>query len=132
MASAMYSAAKEDFLGAAINMSSDTIQVRLVSTGYTFSAAHTSMSDTTSYKLNTDQTLGSKTITNGVFDAANVTWSSVASGSTIGGAVIFKFNTDDAGSTPIAYIDLTDTATNGGDASITWDNGANKIFALNG
>lgn len=34
---------------------------------------------------------------------------------------IFKFVTNDAGSTPIAVIDVADVATNGGDLTLTGD-----------
>lgn len=74
----------------------------------------------------TDQTLGSKTSTKdtsnhrAVFDAADSTFTAVASGSTIGSLVIYKFVTNDAGSTPLYFIDVTDTPTNGGDIVAPW------------
>jgi hypothetical protein len=54
----------------------------------------------------------------------------VAGGSTIGGFVVYKYVTNDAGSTPILFIDTTDTATNGGDIVLQFDSGTNKIFKL--
>ena len=136
MASAMYTQAKEDFIGGNIDMDTDVIKARIVSDAdYTFSAAHTAMSSVTKYSGTTDYTLTSQTITGGVFDAADGSpaFSSVSqdASKTVDAIVIFKFVTDDAGSTPILYIDLSFRVTpNGGDLNITWDSGANKIFAL--
>ena len=52
-------------------------------------------------------------------DAADVTWSSAggASNNTPAAALVYKFVTDDASSTPIAYYDTNfgSTSTNGGD-----------------
>lgn len=129
MASGPYLAGLEGLLSS-INLSSDTIKIAAVSTSYTFANSETSMTTAGGTRIGTDQTLGSKTITNGVFDAADATWTAVAGGSTIGGFVVYKFVTNDAGSTPILFIDTTDTATNGGDIVLQFDNGTNKIFKL--
>lgn len=137
MASFMYDVAKQAFLDGAIDLNTDTIKVRLVSDAdYTASTSHTAMTSVTKYGASTDDTITSPTITNGVFDAADdaAAFSSVAIDGvkTVDALVIFKFVTDDAGSTPILYIDLATSVTpNGGDIGITWDSGANKIFALN-
>lgn len=77
--------------------------------------------------IGTDQTLASKTKTKDttndriVYSAAVLTWTAVAGGSTVGYVAIFKFVTNDAGSTPIAVIDVADVATNGGDLTLTAD-----------
>lgn len=137
MPSFMYDVAKQAFLDGAIDLNTDTIKVRLVSDAdYTASASHTAMTSVTKYGASTDDTITSPTITNGVFDAADdaAAFSSVAPDGvkTVDALVIFKFVTDDAGSTPILYIDLATSVTpNNGDIGITWDSGANKIFALN-
>ena len=83
--------------------------------------------------LNTPQTLASKTVTLGVFDAADITFTAVTSGSTAKAVVIWKDTGLSSSSPLLAYIDtLTGfpLATNGGDIQIIWDSGANKIFAL--
>jgi len=51
---------------------------------------------------------------------------------TVGSAIVFKFVTDDAGSTPIVFIELANTATNGGDITVNFDTGGNKVFAITG
>lgn len=96
MASAIYSKAKESFISQSpsIDLDSDTIKVALIntSTDYTFSAAHQYMSSVTAYSGTTDQTLGTKTIINGTFDAADSSFSLVTlSGiKTIAALVIYK------------------------------------------
>jgi hypothetical protein len=63
-------------------MSSGTVKVALVDTGtYTYSATHEFLSSLTG-RVGTDATLGTKTFTNGTFDAANSTYTSV-SGATV-------------------------------------------------
>lgn len=110
--------------GTQINWSSDTIKARLVASSVTPTKDDTSMTGYTA--IGTDQTLGSKTFTEDttndriVYDAADPTWTAVAGGSTVGWVVVYKFVTNDAGSTPIFVIDITDTPTNGGDITITF------------
>lgn len=118
--------------GTQIAWAADTIKARLVASSATVNKDDTSLTPYTA--IGTDQTLGSKTFTEDtandriVYDAADPTWTAVAGGSTVGWVVIFKFVANDAGSTPICVIDVTDTATNGGDITITFD--ANGIFYL--
>jgi hypothetical protein len=107
-----------------INWASDTIRARLVASSATVNKDDTSMTAHT--VIGTDQTLGSKTKTKDttndriVYDAADPVWTAVAGGSTVGTVTIFKFVTNDAGSTPIASLDIADTATNGGDITIAF------------
>lgn len=134
MANALYGKGKEKLLTAAINLSSDTIKAAIVSSAYTPNLSTNEFwSDVVANILNTAGTLGSKTVTLGVFDAADITFTAVTAGSTAKAVVIYK-DTGVAGTSPlIAYIDTITgfpLATNGGDISIVWDSGANKIFAL--
>lgn len=134
MANALYGKGKEKLLSGAINIPSDTIRAALVSTGYSPSlAADEFLTSISSFVLGTAQTLTSKTVTLGVFNAANPTFAAVTSGSTAKAVVLYK-DTGAAGTSALlAYIDTITgfpLATNGGDIQITWDVGANKIFAL--
>jgi len=119
--------------GGTITWASDTIKARLVASSATLNKDDTTMTPYTA--IGTDQTLGTKTKTKDttndriVFSAAALTWTAVAGGSTVGNVAIFKFVTNDAGSTPIAVIDVTDTATNGGDLTLTPD-ATNGFFYL--
>ena len=137
MASAMYNNARQAFMDGLIDLNTNTIKVRAVADeDYTYTATHTAMTSVTKYTGSTDYTLTSPTIVDGVFDAADASpaFTALAVDGTkdIDGLVIFKFVTDDAGSTPILYIDLgTAVRPNGGNINITWDSGANKIFAFN-
>jgi hypothetical protein len=133
MASFVYNEGANGLLsGGTITWASDTIKVRLVASSATLNKDDTSMTGHTA--IGTDQTVASKTKTKDttndriVFTFANPTWTAVAGGSTVGTVDIFKFVTNDAGSTPIANIDVADTATNGGDITLAVD--ANGAFYL--
>ena len=135
MANALYDAGREAFLDGTISWSSDNIKVVLVDTAdYTADLAnHTALSDIAAGgRVATSANLASKTVTAGVADAADVTLSAVT-GDQSEALVIYKDTGVESTSTLIAYID---TATNlpvtpnGGDITIQWSDGANKIFKL--
>jgi hypothetical protein len=83
-------------------------------------------------RIATSAALASKTSTLGVADAADFSWTGV-SGAQSEAIVVYKDTGSAATSNLIAFID---TATNlpvtpnGGDITVTLDNGANRIFAL--
>lgn len=54
---------------------------------------------------------------------ATVVWSPLggASNDTIGALILYKHVTNDTDSIPIAYIELSDTTTNGGDITVSWN-----------
>lgn len=136
MANALYAKGKEKLLSStsAISLDTDVIKVALVKDDYaqnlTTDEFYTSISASV---IGTPQTLASKTITAGVFDAADITFATVTAGSVCEGVVIYK-DTGVAGtSSLLAYIDVISgfpLTTNGGDVTIQWDNGAYKIFSL--
>lgn len=134
MANALYNKGKEKMLTGSVNFLSDTIKVALVKNDYvqnlTFDEFYTAISASV---LGTPQTLASKTVTNGVFDAADVTFAAIPLGSTTEGVVIYKDTGDNATSPLLAYIDTITgfpLITTGGDVIVQWDNGAFKIFSL--
>ena len=134
MANVFYTKGKEKILSADIDWVTDTIKVLLVKNTYPQNLATDEfLSDIEAYRLNTDQTLSGKSITNGIFDAADPTWTAVTAGDTSEGVVIYK-DTGSAATAPLLiYIDSITgfpLATNGGDITAAWDNGANKIFSL--
>lgn len=59
------------------------------------------------------------------FKAANVTFTSLGTGNTIGGCVLFRQGADNNASPLIAFYDVVDTPTNGGDITIQWASDAN-------
>ncbi len=133
MANALYPSFKKLLLDGDIDLLTDTIRVALIDTGvYTYSSAHDFYDDAVAGLVGAAVTLTSKTTTGGVFDAADAVVSAVT-GNTAEAVIIYKSTGTNSTSPLIAYID---TATglpvtpNGGDITITWDNGANKIFAL--
>lgn len=132
MANAVYPKWKEAVMQASANSSlGGTVKVALVDTGtYTYSSAHEFLTSLSGV-VGTAQTLGSKTFTNGTFDAADVTFTAV-SGATVEAIVIY-IDTGTAGTSRlVAYLDTGYTGLpvtpNGGDIGITW--AAGGIFTL--
>jgi hypothetical protein len=134
MANALYGLGKQAMLNGDIDWDTDTIKVSLVDNTYPQNLSTDDFyADISAYVLGTDQTLGSKTIALGVFDAADPTWTAVTAGDTVEAVVIWKDTGNPATSPLLAYIDTITgfpLATNGGDITVQWDNGANKIFSL--
>lgn len=137
MANAFYSAFKEQMLQAGVNLASSNVKAILVTSAYTFSASDVFISDLTGILTDgRSPNLASKTFTAGVFDAANTTLPTVT-GSQTADAIVLSIDTGtDATSRLICYFDTNVTglpfSTNGGDITITWDDGANKIFNFSG
>ena len=134
MANAFYAKGKEKILSAAVNFTADAIKAVLVKNTYPQNlAADEFYTDISAYVVGTPQTLTAKAVAGGVFDAEDAAFSAVAAGDTLEGVVIYK-DTGVAGTSALlAYIDnITGfpLATNGGDITIQWDNGAYKIFSL--
>lgn len=133
MANAIYPKAKEQMLQGGINLSSSTVKVALIDTGtYTYSSAHEFFSSVSGV-IGTPQTLASKTFTNGIFDAADVTFPAVTGNNAE--ALLFYIDTGTAGTSRLIMFQDTGVTglpvlPNGGDINLVFDNGANKIFAL--
>lgn len=129
MASALYPSFKALLLGGDIDLANDTIKAALIDTGtYTYSSAHDFYNDLSGV-VGTPGTLASKSITSGVFDAADQVYSSV-SGASVEAVVLYKDTGNTATSDLIAYIDGISVTPNGGNITVAWDNGSSKIFAL--
>lgn len=132
MANVLYNKAKESFISQnpSIDLDTDTIKVALVDTGtYTFSAAHQYYSSVTGV-VGTPVTLTSKTVTNGAFDAADVTFTAVT-GASVEALVVYKDTGSAATSPLIAFIDTgtnLPVTPNGGDITIQWN--ASGIFSI--
>jgi hypothetical protein len=111
--------------GGGMTYASDTYKARLVASSVTPNKDDAVMTGYTA--IGTDQTLASKSKSTDtandriVFTAAALTWTAVAGGSTVGYVTIYKFVTNDADSIPVATIDVADTATNGGNLTLTPD-----------
>lgn len=132
MANKLYPKGAEKILGP-VNLSTDTIKAALLSDAYTYSAAHEFLSDVSATILDAAETLTSKSIAGGVFDAADVVFALVAPGANAKFVVLYV-DTGVAGTSSLLFLVDTATglpmATNGGDITVQWDSGANKIFSL--
>jgi len=142
VASALYDPGREGFLAGEIDWDTAVIKCALVR-GYTFSAAHKFVSDVTGAGgtlVATSAALASKTVTSGVADAADVTFTAVAAGAAIPAIVIFQSSAvtggADVAATAQRLICYIDTATglpvtpNGQNITLAFDNGVNRIFKL--
>lgn len=135
MANALYDKGREGFLDGSIDYDTNTIKIILIDEADDTIdlAADDNYDDRASAsRVGTATALASKTATNGVADAADTTLSTVT-GDQSESIDMFKDTGTESTSRLICNID---TATglpvtpNGGDITVTWDNGANKIFKL--
>lgn len=128
MANAVYPKYKELLLGTqtASSLTAGTVKVALIDTAdYTYNAAHDFYDDVSAGVVGTPQTIGSVTVTNGLFDGADVTFSAVT-GDPCEALIIYIDTAGAAGTDPlVAYIDTGVTGLpvtpNGGDITITWN-----------
>lgn len=137
MANALYPLWKQQLIQAASNTAlTGTIKVVLVDTGtYTYSNTHQFFSSVTGVPVSiaaAPPTLASKTYANGVFDAADVTFTAVTLGANCEALIIYCDTGSAATSPLIAYLDTGITGMpvtpNGGDINVVWS--ASGIFAL--
>lgn len=135
MANALYDSGREGFLDGSIDWDTDTINCHFIDEADdTIDLANDSVWSDRAAAANVAESgsFSSKTVTAGVADAADVTFSAVT-GDQCESIDIKQDTGTDSTSRLIANID---TATglpvtpNGGDITITWDSGSNKIFKL--
>ena len=158
MPNILYNKAKEGFLGGTneADLVGGRIGVALVSNGYTAAASHTTMTNvgtanTVRTVYFTTATSGTSaggtgqssglTITDGVFDGPDITISNVSSSGTVNAIIIFEQNATNStvvnatDSKLVAYIDTVSSGLpisqpSSANITISWDNGAFKIFSL--
>ncbi|NBP56760.1 hypothetical protein EBU71_09555 [bacterium] len=135
MANALYDKGREAFLTGDIDWLNDNIKVTLVDTNdYTanLSTDQFYSSVPLAARIASSGNLSSKTAASGVADAADVLFTSVT-GDVSEALVIWQDTGVEASSRLIAYIDIASglpVTPNGGDITVQWDNGSNKIFKL--
>ncbi len=137
MANAIYDLARQAFLSQSpsIDLDTDTIKAMLVKTAQSFSQAHQYVSDLTGSNIVARSAgLSGKSVTAGVFDATDVTFTAPTTGQTCL-IVIYKDDSSvDASSPLIAWLDTGTgfpVVTSGGDVTIVWDNTSGvKIFKI--
>ena len=134
MANALYPKGKEGILDETIALSSGTIKAALLRS-YTYSSSDEDLADVTGGGgtiVATSGAISTKTFTSGVFDADDVTWTAVANGAACDNFVLYQDGVDDASRRLIMFVDSytnLPVTPNGGDITIEWDSGSNKIFA---
>ena len=126
--SAIYPKAKEQFLLGALNLASATVSAALIKTTYTYNAADVNVTAALAQQAGSSVVLSTQSVSaDGIFDAADITFTAVAAGSTVNAVLIYS------GTTPIAYIDSGvgfPFATSGADVTVSFSNSADKIFRL--
>lgn len=134
MADFMYAKAMEGLLDGTIDLNSNTIKMVLCKSGYVANQASDQyLSSITSGNRIATVTLAGISITNGVFDATDAVFPSVAAGSTGTQLAIYQDASPDSSARLIAHIDSytgLPVTTSGSDINISFPNDANKIFAL--
>lgn len=136
MANLNYNEGIESLLDRNIDFAADTIKSMLASSVYTPNKDNQFIdtggaSDPVDARIGTDQTLGSKVIlkdtTNDFvyLDAADPTYTAVAGGSTVATVEVYKDTGTPTTSKLITSLDVTDTATNGGDITVQFATPAN-------
>lgn len=111
-----------------LDVDAQDLRVLLVTSGYTFDNAHNFVADVVASELTVSgysrQTLANEAITEddtndrAYLDADDPTFSSLAAGETIGGAIVFRHTGADATAPLLFFIDLTNTPTNGTDFKV--------------
>jgi hypothetical protein len=138
MANKLYPFGREAFLTGGANWDVDDFRVILLTSGYTYSAAHSFLNEVAggAVRVATSGALVTNTSLNdGTADANDVTFTAVTQGSTITQFIIYRHTGTEATSRLIGHFDTSSAgainlATNGGDITIQWDNGPNRIFTL--
>jgi hypothetical protein len=129
MASQLYPLGKKAILDADIDFLVDNIKVLGIDTAdETYNAADQYHSNITGAGIVfTSGNLAGKTTTAGVFDANDITISSVT-GDTIEALVVYKDTGTSSTSPLIAWFDISTFTPNGSDATVVWH--ASGIFAI--
>ena len=135
MANLLYDTGRKSFLAGELDWDADNIKVTLLDTSaYTYTSAHDFYDDITSGgRVAESANFAGKTTTAGTADASDITFSTVT-GDVSENLIIWE---DDASASDSdRLIARIDTATglpvtpNGGDITVQWDSGTDKIFTL--
>lgn len=131
----IFTKAKQAFLSGQINLVSDVVRIVLISAEGYRARIETDefLSDIpAAVRVSTCAALESKSVDNGVFDAADTTFKLVAGG-VCGSVVVYQDTGDEKTSRLIDYqssgLGLPITP-NGADIDLAFDNGALKIFSI--
>lgn len=131
MADAIYPKYKQALLDGDTNIDINDGTVKVALSTAAYSSAHDFYDDVSASTVGTPQTIANTTVTNGLFDGDNVTYTAVASGSTVTALIIYIDTGSAATSRLVAFIDTVTgfpLNTNGGDVTVSWN--ASGIFQL--
>lgn len=134
MPNGLYKSYREQLLEGAFTLSSQALDISLLDAGTVDPAleTHDFYDDLVTAEIATFADLVGKSVTDGIFDCTDVTFTTV-SGATVEDFTIFEDDTTDGTSSLIVNFD---TATglpltpNGADVTIQFDSGSNKVFAF--
>lgn len=135
MSNALYKKSLQKMLASTFpDLSSATVRVALVLPTYVPDIASDEfLTDANSHIIGTPQALAGKSIVGGVFDADDVEFPAIATGSTVPAAILYV-DTGVAGTSPLlAYLDTITGFpfnTSGVAIELRWSNGPYKIFSL--
>ena len=135
MANELYDKARQGFLDGSIDWDTDDIRAILIDTDdYTVDLeSHDNLDDIpAAARVAVSGALTGKTVTNGVADADDVTFSAVT-GDECEAIVLYKHTGTESTSRLIAYIDSATglpVTPNGGSIEVLWSDGDDKIFKL--
>ena len=140
MANGVYNKGLEELAQATTDLQGADLRLLLVKSSYTFNKDHLtvddgSANDPASHEVAVSgyarQALANEVVTRDdtndftYLDADDVVFTALAAGETIGGAVLFRHTGVDTTAPLIAFYDLVDTATNGGNVTVQWNTPAN-------
>lgn len=133
MANAFYTPYREWLMA---HLMTDTVRAQLVDAAdYTFSAAHQFLSSVpVAARIGSPIALTTKSITGGVFDAADASVPTVT-GDPAEAVVLYVDTGVEGTSRLICYLDSAaglPVTPNGNAINILWSNGANRIFSIGG
>lgn len=147
MANGVYNKCVEELGKALTDLDDGDLRVLLVQSSYTFNKDHLfvddgSANDPASHEVSVSgyarQTLANTTVTRddtndfAYLDADDVNFAGLATGQTVGGAVLFRHTGADGTAPLLAFYDLANTPTNGGDIGVQWNTPANGgVMKLN-
>jgi len=140
MANAVFPLGREGFLLGEIDWDTAVFKVILIR-GYTYDATDKFVADLTGATVAaTSAALGTKTGTLGTADAADITFTAVAANASNHSLVVYQASAvgggADVATSAQRLVSFYDTGTllpvvpNGGDITIQWDSGTNRIFTL--
>ncbi|MCH9735905.1 MAG: hypothetical protein K0U78_15355 [Actinomycetia bacterium] len=139
MANVLYDLAKQSLLTAGLNWTTADLRVMLVDTAnYTINAVTDEFLNDITDNAGAEVARTTAAMTNptallGVADADDISFLSVAGGTTAEAVVIYEQVTNDTDSPLIAYIDTATglpVTTDGNNVNVLWDSGADRIFAI--